>query len=46
VLPQESSVQAEYKNYRGYAAQSGVSFDGDDVHSTITFGGIASPEKQ
>jgi hypothetical protein len=44
-LPLESSVRAEYKNYRGYTAQSGESLDEDGVHSTITFGGIASPEK-
>ncbi len=45
-LPMESSVRAEYKNYRAYTAQSAVSFDEDGVHSTITFGGVASPEKQ
>jgi hypothetical protein len=43
-LPQESGVQAEYKNYRGFSAPSAVTFD--EVHSTVTFGGIASPEKE
>ncbi len=46
-LAEDSSVQAEYKNYRGYSAQSSVSYsESDDVHSTITFGAIATPEKK
>jgi hypothetical protein len=45
--PQESSVEAEYKNYRAFSAQSDVTFPAnDDVHSTITFGEIATPEKK
>jgi hypothetical protein len=43
-LPQESGVQAEYRDYRQFSAQSAVSFDsGDQVHSTITFGDVPSP---
>jgi hypothetical protein len=47
LVPQESGVEAEYKNYRAFSAQSGVTFPAsDDVHSTITFGEIAAPEKK
>jgi hypothetical protein len=46
-LPKESSVEAEYKSYRAFSAQSGVTFPAaDDVHSTITFGEIATPDKK
>ena len=45
--PEESSVETEYKNYRAFSAQSGVTFPpSDDIHSTITFGEIATPEKK
>ncbi len=49
-LPQESSVEAKYKNYRVYSAQSGVAFGGtdsqNDVHSAITFGELLPAEKR
>jgi len=41
-LAEDSSVQAEYKNYRGFSAESGVKFpESEEIRSTITFGGIA-----
>lgn len=44
------SITAEYQDYRVYSAQSGVTYGGPDsqtdIHSAITFGGIASPEKR
>jgi hypothetical protein len=52
LLPEEASVEAEYKNYRGFSAQSGITYGGADsppqgeAHSTITFGAILSPEKK
>jgi hypothetical protein len=45
-LPQESGVQAEYKNYRGFSAPSAITYGSSEVHSTVTFGGIASPESR
>jgi hypothetical protein len=49
-LPQESSVEAEYKDYRGYSAKSGVTYGAadsqSDVRSSISFGEVASPEKK
>jgi hypothetical protein len=46
---QESSVRAGYKDYHGLSAQSLVTYTGanspakDEIHSTITFGGVAVP---
>lgn len=51
-LPQESGVRAEYKNYRSVSAQSAIIFDAADslpqgrAHSTVSFGGIATPEQR
>jgi hypothetical protein len=49
-LPQESSVTAEYQNYRVYTARSTVAFgpadSQNDVHSAITFGEIIPPDKR
>jgi hypothetical protein len=51
-LPQESSVQAEFKDYRGFSAQSAIIYGEADsplleqIHSTITFGGIVSPKER
>ena len=52
LLPEEASVEAEYKNYRSFSAQSAISYDGADslpqgeAHSTITFGGTPPVEKK
>lgn len=47
-LPQESSVEAEYKNYRKFSAQSAVDFGGPDsqgdIHSAIMFGDVTAPD--